>query len=91
MTTTTHSHKHWTDKGGHVTSPRQESCLMGARRGAGSGNGTGFRVGGATGACGVAAAAGESLRGSSSGAAGEGSPEEGASGDWAAGEGGGGA
>jgi hypothetical protein len=62
------------------SSRRQDSFLMGARRGAGSGNGTGFRFGGATGACGVTDAVGESLRGGSSGAAGEGAAE-GASGD----------
>jgi hypothetical protein len=62
------------------SSRRQDSFLMGALRGAGSGNGAGFRVGGAPGACGVKADAGESLRGGSTGAAGEGVAEEGGGG-----------
>ena len=28
MTTTTHSHKHWTDEGGHVTSPCNRQVFL---------------------------------------------------------------
>jgi len=50
MTTTTHSHKHWTDKGGHVTRSYPNSDSIGPWLGAGDTfwqgqtSGTPFRV-----------------------------------------------